>query len=158
MQCFDENAWFLLFWHPLKLYMVLYSTGTVFFHCSIISWGLGQNVRLPCFHTYEKERESTLQMYNVVYIHFIITLFNVGNVLLYVIYQLNFTVCMLHEYHVRYYLRFHVTAGGVGTYYPRIQGSACNLLSARHQGKRSCIKMNDYASMVFVTTEYQDHK
>jgi len=33
---------------------------------------------------------------------------------------------MLHEYHViysvRYYPRFHVTAVGLGTYYPRIRG------------------------------------
>jgi len=33
-------------------------------------------------------------MYNVVYNNFIITLFNVGNVLLCVIYQFNFTVFM----------------------------------------------------------------
>jgi hypothetical protein len=26
---------------------------------------------------------------------------------------------------VRYYPRFHVTAVGLGTYYPRIRGSAC---------------------------------
>jgi hypothetical protein len=63
-------------------------------------------------------------------VHFIITLFNVGNVLLCVIYQLNFTyLCMLHEYHViysvRYYLRFHVTAVGLGTYYPWIRGHCC---------------------------------
>jgi hypothetical protein len=30
MQCFDGRAWFLLFCHPLQLYMILYSTGTVF--------------------------------------------------------------------------------------------------------------------------------
>ena len=41
MQRFDGKSWFLLFCHPLKPYMILYSTGTVFFHCSIISWGLG---------------------------------------------------------------------------------------------------------------------
>jgi len=41
MQRFDGKACFLLFRHPLKLYMILYSTGTVFFHCSLISWGLG---------------------------------------------------------------------------------------------------------------------
>jgi len=39
---------------------------------------------------------------------------------------------MLHEYHVtysvRYYPRFHVTAVGLGTYYPRIQGSACTFI------------------------------
>jgi len=38
---------------------------------------------------------------------------------------------MLHEYHVidsvRYYPRFHVTAVGLGTYYPRIRRSACIL-------------------------------
>jgi hypothetical protein len=54
-------------------------------------------------------------MYNVVYKHCIITLFNVGNVLLCVIYQQTLPyLCLLHEYHViysvRYCLRFHVTA------------------------------------------------
>jgi len=38
---------------------------------------------------------------------------------------------MLHEYHVicsiRYYLRFHVTAVGLGTYYPWIRGSTCTI-------------------------------
>jgi len=38
MQHFDGNA-FLLFCHPLKLYMILYSARTAFFHCSIVSWG-----------------------------------------------------------------------------------------------------------------------
>jgi len=28
-------------------------------------------------------------------------------------------------YSVRYYPRFHITAAGLGTYYPRIQGSTC---------------------------------
>jgi len=37
MQRFDEKARFLLFCHPLELYMILYSAGTVFFHCCIIS-------------------------------------------------------------------------------------------------------------------------
>jgi hypothetical protein len=67
-------------------------------------------------------------------VHFIITLFNVGNVLLCVNYQLNFAVfvyTMLHEYHVnsiRYYPQFHVTAVGLGTYYPRIRWHYCTLL------------------------------
>jgi len=62
---------------------------------------------------------------------FIIALFNVGNVLLCVIYQLNFTVFMYVTriscfiYNVWYYPRFHVTAVGLGTYYTRILGSAC---------------------------------
>jgi hypothetical protein len=34
---------------------------------------------------------------------------------------------MLHEYHViyrvHYYLQFHATAVGLGTYYPQIQGA-----------------------------------
>jgi hypothetical protein len=56
-------------------------------------------------------------------VHFIITLFNVRDVLLIVIYRLNFTVLMyLHEYHViynvLYYLWFHITAVGLRTYYP----------------------------------------
>ena len=33
----DGKALFLLFCHGLKLYMILYSTGTVFFHCSFVS-------------------------------------------------------------------------------------------------------------------------
>jgi hypothetical protein len=41
MQYFYGKAWFLLFCHPLKLFMILYSTSTVFFHCSIFCWGLG---------------------------------------------------------------------------------------------------------------------
>ena len=72
-------------------------------------------------------------------VHIIITLFNVCNVLLYVIYQLNFTVFMYVTrisryitlchviFSVRYYPRFHVTAVGLGTYYPWIWGSACIL-------------------------------
>jgi hypothetical protein len=58
-------------------------------------------------------------------VQFIIALFNVGNVLLCVIYQLNFAVFMYHVmYSVRYYLQFHVTAVGLGTYYPQIRGTA----------------------------------
>jgi hypothetical protein len=38
---------------------------------------------------------------------------------------------MLYKYHViysvRYYPRFHVTAVGLRTYYPRIRGHYCNL-------------------------------
>jgi hypothetical protein len=65
-------------------------------------------------------------------VHFIITLFNVGNVLLCVIYQLNLPyLCTLNEYRViysvRYYPRFHVTAVGHGMYYPQIQGNYCTL-------------------------------
>ena len=77
--------------HPLKLY----STGTVLFHCSIVSTGLGWNFRIPYFHTYRRERERVhckCMMWCTV--HFIISLFNVDNILLCVIYQLNFTVFM----------------------------------------------------------------
>jgi hypothetical protein len=42
-------------------------------------------------------------------------------------------LCMLHEYHViysvRYYPRFHVTAVGLGTYYPWIRGHYCIFFS-----------------------------
>ena len=45
----------------------------------------------------------------------------------------NCTVRMLHEYHfiysVWYYPQFIVTAVGLGTYYPRIRGSACTINS-----------------------------
>ena len=37
MQQFDGKVWFLLFCHPLKLYMTQYSTGTVLSHCSVVS-------------------------------------------------------------------------------------------------------------------------
>ena len=74
-------------------------------------------------------------------VHFTITLFNAGNVLLCVIYQLNFTafiyvtrisryITLYHViYSVRYYPRFHVIAIGLGTYYPWIRRSVCMLLS-----------------------------
>ena len=91
-------------------------------------------VGIPYFHTYEREREKVhceCTMYCTV--HFIITLFNVVNVLLCVIYQLNFTVFMYVTrisrydviYSVRYYPRLSVTAVGLGTYYPWIRRSSC---------------------------------
>jgi len=62
-------------------------------------------------------------------VNFIITLFNIDNVLLCVIYKTLTYLCTLHEYHViysvRYYPRFHVTAVGLGTYYTRIWGNYC---------------------------------
>jgi hypothetical protein len=89
MQCFDRKAWFLLFCHPLKLYLILYSTGTVLFHCCIISL----RIRLKCQNpllSYVRERKYTVNVQcSVQY-----TLFNVGNVLLCVIYRLNFTISM----------------------------------------------------------------
>ena len=36
-------------------------------------------------------------------------------------------------YSVRYYPRFHVTAVGLGTYYPWIRGSACSLMTKRNE-------------------------
>jgi hypothetical protein len=64
----------------------------------------------------------------------ILLLFNAGNVLLCVIYQLNFIIGMyVNEkqliYRVRYYPRFRASAVGLGTYYPRIQGDYCTLFS-----------------------------
>jgi hypothetical protein len=56
-------------------------------------------------------------------VHFV-TLFNFGNVLLCVIYQLNFTVFMniiqilCYIYRIRYYPQFHVTAVGLGMLLP----------------------------------------
>ena len=37
MQRFEGKVLFLLFCHPLKLYTILYSTGTVLCHCSVVS-------------------------------------------------------------------------------------------------------------------------
>jgi len=71
-----------------------------------------------------------------VYSTLIITLFNAGNVLLCVIYQLKFTLFMYvtriscFVYTVQYYPWFHVTAVGLGTYCPPIWGSACIYLSS----------------------------
>jgi len=64
--------------------MILYSTGTVFFYCSyhLLKIRLKrQNLLL----SRAQEREK---------VHFVITLFDVGNVLVCIIYQLNFTVFM----------------------------------------------------------------
>jgi hypothetical protein len=55
---------------------------------------------------------------------------------------------MLHEYHViysvRYYPRFHVTAVGLGTYYPWIRGHYCTdyqgFTSYDQMAKQNCIK------------------
>jgi hypothetical protein len=74
----------------------------------------------------EREREKEKEKVNCKYtkqctVHFIITLFNVGNVLLCVIYQLNFTVFMylctfmLHEYHVIQCVRKITAHLGYGT-------------------------------------------
>ena len=62
MQSFDGIAWFLLFCHPLKLYKILSSTGTVFFHCCIVTWLLGLNVRISYCHKYDIEREYTVNV------------------------------------------------------------------------------------------------
>jgi hypothetical protein len=59
-------------------------------------------------------------------VHCIVTLFNVGNVLLCVIYQLNFTVFMFVTRISRYISRSVLSAIGLGTYYPWIRGQYCN--------------------------------
>jgi hypothetical protein len=64
----------------------------------------------------------------------ILLLFNVGNVLLCVIYQLNFIIGMyVNEkrltYRVRYYPRFRASAVGLGTYHPRIRGGGTTVLA-----------------------------
>jgi len=69
-------------------------------------------------------------------VHCIITLFNIGNVLLCVIYQLFFTVFMyvtrislyIYIYSVRYYPRFSVTAVGLEKYYPWVRRSTCTAI------------------------------
>jgi hypothetical protein len=54
-------------------------------------------------------------MYNVVYSNFFITLFNIGNVLMCVIYQLNFTVLMYVTRISRYIYRSVLSAEDLGT-------------------------------------------
>ena len=71
------------------------STGTVFFFLLDRPLRINLNVRIFTFILREREREKVhckCTMYCTV--HFIITLFNVENVLLCVTYQLNFTVFM----------------------------------------------------------------
>ena len=65
MQRFDGKAQCLLFCHLLKLYLILYSTGTVFF----LLFHRLLRIRLKChspLHSYVRERKSKLSMYNVV--------------------------------------------------------------------------------------------
>jgi hypothetical protein len=57
--------------------------------------------RLNSLLSYEREKvyfKCTMQCT----VHFILSIFNVGNVLLWVINKFNFTVCMLHKYHIIY--------------------------------------------------------
>ena len=126
------------------------------FYCSVIAWNCTWSVqdwysifswlnrllrirlkRQNPLHSYVREKEKVhckCTMYCTV--HFIITLFNVDNVLLCVIYQLNFTefmhvtrisryMSLYSVYSVRYCPRFSVNAVGLGTYYPRIGRSTC---------------------------------
>ena len=67
-----------MFCHPLKLYMLLYNAGTVFFYCYIVSLGLSSKVKAPYFHTYEREREREIKytvnvsvVYSTLYYYFI---------------------------------------------------------------------------------------
>jgi hypothetical protein len=63
MQRFDGKALFLLFCYPLKLYMILYSTGTVFFSLlyRLLRIRLKrQNPPLSYVRERERERESAL--------------------------------------------------------------------------------------------------
>jgi hypothetical protein len=89
---FDGKAWFLLFCHPLKLYRIF----------SLLNRLL--RISLKCqnpllSYIWEKVHcKCTMQCT----VHFIITLFNVENVLLCVIYQLNFTLFMLVKWISRY--------------------------------------------------------
>jgi len=54
-------------------------------------------------------------MYNYCTVHFIITLFNVDNVLLYVIYQLNFTVFM-HATRISRYMTLYTAFGIISVF------------------------------------------
>ena len=130
----DGKAWFLLFCHPLKLYMILYSTGTVFFHCSNISWGLGQNVKIPYFHTYGRERKYTANVqcsvqYTLLLLYLMLVMSYLRNlsIKLYRIYVCYMNITLYHVvYSIRYYPRFSITMVGLRTYYPRIRWSACS--------------------------------
>jgi len=61
MQHFDGKAYFLLFCHPLKLYTILYSTGTVFF---LLLYRL-LRIRLKCQNpllSYVQDRKYTVNV------------------------------------------------------------------------------------------------
>ena len=74
--------------------MILYSTGTVFFSLLYRLLRIRLKRQNP-FISYVREREKVRRKCTMqCTVHLISTLFNVGNVLLYVIYQLNFTVFM----------------------------------------------------------------
>ena len=61
---FDGEAWFFIVLSSLETVhnTVQYSTATVFFHSSVVSWGLGYNVKIPYIHTYERERQYTVNV------------------------------------------------------------------------------------------------
>jgi hypothetical protein len=92
---------------------------------------MSESLNLIITREREREREEVHGKCTVWFtVHFIITLFKLGNVLLCVIYELNFTVFVYVTQHhamysVRYYTRFDVTAVRLGTYYMRIWGSVC---------------------------------
>jgi hypothetical protein len=80
---------------------------------------------IPCVHTC-KIVHCKCTTYCT--LHYIITLFNVGNVLLCIIYQLNCTVSMyVTQYHIMYSIRCYPwlceTTVGLGTYYLLMWGA-----------------------------------
>jgi hypothetical protein len=91
------------------------------------------------------------------------TLFNVGNVLLFVIYQLHITVFMFtwiscFIYSARYYLWFHMTSVGLVPYYPQVQGYYYIIVTWKHVWKHyfsfSClILMHSWHWLPILTTE-----
>jgi hypothetical protein len=54
MKRFDGKAWFILFCHPLKLYVLMYKY--CIFSLLIRLLRISLNVRIPFFYTYERER------------------------------------------------------------------------------------------------------
>ena len=105
------------FCYPLKLYMILYCTGTVFFHCPHYLLRVRLKLQNPV-HSYVREREKvdckcTMQCT----VHFIITLFNIDNVLQCVIYQLNFAVLMYVTRITRYITLCHVITRYITLYH-----------------------------------------
>jgi hypothetical protein len=96
-----EKYAFLLFCHPLKLYKILYSTGTVFFTALLSLEDYAKTSELSYKREREREKNYTVNVqcsvqYTLLllYLMLVITLFKVGNVLLCITYQLNFTVFM----------------------------------------------------------------
>ena len=95
MKRFDGKAWFLLFCHALKLYMILYTTGTVYdtVHYRYCIWYCTLQVLYIILYT-------TRTVYDTVYYRYCIWYCK-----LQVVYMKLYTTCTVYDaVHYRYYI------------------------------------------------------